>query len=342
MRVDAAVARLNDLRPGSAIIGQAAETRSGNVVLMSVDTVDGMEPDAAKAVKLLRNQTTIDPTEQIVLEDSGGDVTLRAIDLIAPLGRGQRCLVVAPPRSGKTVLLEKIAKRIDADYPDVELLVLLVNERPEEATHFRRLISRGTVYVSTADELNARHVHLTEMVGAHARRLTETGKHVMLIVDSLTRIGRAYNAVQAGGGRTLSGGLDARAMERPKAFFGAARNIEDGGSLTIIATALIDTGSRMDEVIFEEFKGTGNMELVLDRSLADRRVFPAIDVQKSGTRREERILDPVMLKITHLLRKVLMNMKSGEATPLLVKKLEATSSNQEFLRSFRIDDIDDD
>jgi transcription termination factor Rho len=314
------------------VTGKAAIDDQGRPVLVEVSDVDGMDVEAARAIPELRRQTSIDPSDRFVLEDGNGDLTLRVIDLVAPLGKGQRCLVVAPPRSGKTVMLEKIAERISEGYKDTELLVLLVNERPEEATHFKRLIKRGRVYVSTADEPNRRHVHICEMVGARARRLAELGKDVFLIVDSLTRIGRAYNAETSGGGRTLSGGLDARAMERPKAFFGAARNVEGGGSLTIVATALIETGSRMDEVIFEEFKGTGNMELVLDRSLADRRTFPAIDLEKTGTRREERLLDSQTLAAVHLLRKVLMQMRNGEAMPLLIDKLAKTETNMGFLR----------
>ncbi|HVY63168.1 MAG TPA: transcription termination factor Rho, partial [Planctomycetota bacterium] len=265
------------------------------------------------------------------------DISMRVIDLICPVGRGSRALVVAPPRSGKTVLLEKIANRIAAGYPDAALLVLLVNERPEEATAFRRGVTRGEVYYSTVDEPDERHVHIVEVVGARARRLVELGRDVVLLVDSLTRIGRAFNSMTAGG-RTMSGGLDSQAMQRPKAFFGAARKIEGGGSLTIIATALVETGSRMDEVIFEEFKGTGNLELVLDRDLADRRVFPAIDVQRSGTRREERLVSPEILGGMHTLRKVLLKMRSGEATPLLIQKLQTVPTNAEFLQKFALNE----
>jgi transcription termination factor Rho len=331
--IDAGTVRQLDLRPGSEVV-----LTDGRVA-----SVDGMPPERAREVKQLRFLTTIDPTARYVLEGPGaegaaggaGDLTCRAIDLIAPLGKGQRALVVAPPRTGKTILLQKIANRIAAGYPAAALMVLLVNERPEEATDFRRSV-KGQVFYSTADEPDTRHVHLVEMAGARARRLAELGRDVVMLVDSLTRIGRAYNAVIAGQGRTLSGGLDASAMQRPKAFFGSARNIEEGGSLTIVATALIDTGSRMDEVIFEEFKGTGNMELVLDRDLADHRVFPAIDVQKSGTRREERLVPPETLAGMHTLRKVLLKMRPSEATPLLLKKLAETSSNADFLERFRL------
>ncbi len=337
--LDAALVRDLELRPGSEVEAEAAEARGGQGPagprVVRVVAVDGMTPDEARGKPRFKELTTIDPRRWIQLDDGAGDATLRVIDLIAPIARGQRTLVVAPPRSGKTIFLEKIGNRIASGYPDLKLLVLLVNERPEEATHFRRTV-KGEVYYSTADEPNERHVHVTEMVGARARRLAELGKDVVLLVDSLTRIGRGYNAATPGAGRTLSGGLDARAMERPKAFFGAARNIEEGGSLTIVATALIETGSRMDEVIFEEFKGTGNMEIVLDRELADRRVFPAIDVQRSGTRREERIIDPERLKRMHVLRRVLMKMRPLEATQLLVQKLGQTPTNEAFLERFEM------
>jgi transcription termination factor Rho len=326
LAIDAGTVRRLDLRPGSEVAVEGGEVRS----------VDGLAPDAARALRPFKLLTSIDPSERFVLEGEDGDLTLRAIDLITPLGRGQRALVVAPPRTGKTILLQKIAKRIETGYPEVALMVVLVNERPEEATDFRRSVRGGQVLFSTADEPDARHVHLVEMAGARARRLVELGRHVVLLVDSLTRIGRAYNAVTGGVGRTLSGGLDASAMQRPKAFFGSARNVEGGGSLTIIATALVETGSRMDEVIFEEFKGTGNMEIILDRDLADHRVFPAIDVQRSGTRREERLVPPDLLQRMHTLRKVLLKMRPSEATPLLLQKLGATRTNAEFLDRFQL------
>ena len=322
--ISAETVRRLDLRAGSEVVLEAGK----------VLTVDGMDPEKAREIRPFKLLTTIDPVERYVLEGPPeNDLCCRVMDLVCPLGKGSRALVVAPPRSGKTILLEKIANRIALGYPGSELIVLLVNERPEEATHFRRSVTRGQVFFSTVDEPDQRHVHITEVVGARARRLVELGKDVVLLVDSLTRIGRAFNSMQAGG-RTMSGGLDSQAMQRPKAFFGAARKIEGGGSLTIVATALVDTGSRMDEVIFEEFKGTGNLELVLDRDLADRRVFPAIDVQRSGTRREERLVSPEVLGGMHTLRKVLLKMRSSEATPLLLQKLQQIPSNGDFLAKF--------
>jgi transcription termination factor Rho len=330
--IPAELCRTLELRSGSAIEGDCAESQNGAAVVVEVKRIDGMDPEEARGVEPLGRQTSITPKELLVLEDATGDPTLRMIDLISPIGKGQRALVVAPPRSGKTMLLEKIAQRIDRDYPAIDLIVLLVNERPEEATHFRRMVERGTVIVSTADETNERHVHVTELAGARASRLAELGRDVVMIVDSLTRIGRAFNAATAGKGRTLSGGLDARAMERPRSIFGAARNVEGGGSLTIIATALIDTGSRMDEVIFEEFKGTGNMEIVLDRDLAERRIFPAIDIERSGTRREEELLDPYTLAAIHNMRRVLAQQRRSEATPMLLERMKKTENNHAFIQ----------
>ncbi|RME70639.1 MAG: transcription termination factor Rho [Planctomycetota bacterium] len=329
--VPAPLVQRHALRAGSRIEGACTQGRRGERTLVRIDRVDGLEPDEARRIEPLSRQTSITPEQLIVLEDEEGDLTLRAVDLIAPIGRGQRALIVAPPRSGKTVLLEKIARRIDRGYPDIDLIVLLVNERPEEVTHFRRTIERGTVIASSSDEPNERHVQVTELAGARAARLAELGRDVVLMIDSLTRVGRAFNAAITGKGRTLSGGLDTRALERPRAIFGAARNVEGGGSLTIIATALIETGSRMDEVIFEEFKGTGNMELVLDRSLAERRIFPAIDVERSGTRREERLLDPYTLEAIHTLRRVLARAPRNEATALLLERMRQTPDNPAFI-----------
>jgi transcription termination factor Rho len=272
----------------------------------------------------------IDPEERIQLTRSSNDLTLRIIDMLCPIGFGQRGLLVSPPRAGKTTVLQKLAQAVQADYPDVYLIVLLVDERPEEATFMRRATT-GEVAVSTNDRPPESHTRLTEVVLKKARRLVEAGRDVVILMDSLTRLGRAYNLMAKGGGRTLSGGMDSRTLEKPKAFFGGARKIEGGGSLTIIATALIETGSRLDQVIFEEFKGTGNMELVLDRELAEQRIFPAIDVNKSGTRKEEKLLPREFLDKVYLLRRVLTKVPPLQAMDLLATKLGETRTNEEFL-----------
>jgi transcription termination factor Rho len=262
------------------------------------------------------------------------NITGRVIDLIAPFGRGQRALLVASPKSGKTVMMQHIAHAITANYPDVHLMVLLVDERPEEVTEMQRSV-RGEVIASTFDEPAARHVHVAEMVIERAKRLVELKKDVVILLDSITRLARAYNNVVQSSGKVLSGGVDANALQRPKRFFGAARNIEEGGSLTIIATALVDTGSKMDEVIFEEFKGTGNSEVHLSRRLYEKRVFPAIDLSKSGTRREELLLSPEVLQKTRILRSFLFNMDEIESMELIQKKMKATKSNSEFFEEMR-------
>ena len=282
----------------------------------------------------LTELTVIDPDRPIQLVgDDFQDVTLRVIDLVTPIGFGQRALIVAPPRTGKTVILQKLAQAIAHFHPEVNLLVCLIDERPEEATDMRRSVT-GEVYASTNDMTAANHVAMTELVTSRAKRLCEEGKDVVVLIDSLTRLGRAYNIEARGSGRTLSGGLDAKVLEKPKAHFGAARNIEDGGSLTIIATALVDTGSRMDQVIFEEFKGTGNMELVLNRELADRRIWPAIDITSSGTRKEEKLVSEEKLKRMWALRKVITKMKPVEGGELLLDRLHKTQSNDDFLALF--------
>jgi transcription termination factor Rho len=262
-------------------------------------------------------------------------MTTRVIDLLAPIGFGQRYLIVAPPRTGKTVILQKIGASLNTWYPDVDVWVLLINERPEEVTDIRRSI-KGTVIASSLDDPAPNHVAVAEMAFARAQRLVESGRHVVLLVDSLTRMARAYNMEIGSSSKTLSGGLDSRAMEHPKRHFGSARNVEHGGSLTVIATSLVDTGSRMDQVIFEEFKGTGNAELVLSRALADLRIFPAMDISKSGTRKEEKIIPPDILQNTWTLRRVLNKLKPVEAMELLVDKLGATGSNGEFLKHFEV------
>ncbi len=335
------ISRADNLRPGVEIKGWA-ERIKGRMTVVAIETVDGMTPSEASELPLFKQMTSIDPSEQLQLEggvpepgDNGICVNMRIMDLIAPIGRGQRGLITAPPRSGKTILLQHIANRISAHYPDIHLMVLLVDERPEEATHFRRTVD-GEVIASTNDEPADRHTRVAEMTTERAKRLVERGKDVVIVMDSLTRLGRAYNVASKGSGRTMSGGLDSRSMEKPKAFFGAARNVEGGGSLTILATALIETGSRMDEVIFEEFKGTGNMELVLSRELAERRIYPAIDVFRSGTRKEEILLHPEVYRKVTMLRRVLSQMHFVEAMKSLIARLEETTTNADFLASFDV------
>ena len=305
--------------------------------LLDVETVDGLPPAEATKFRPFTSLTSIAPDYHYSVGDLTGDLSLRIIDLLAPVGRGQRGLLVAPPRSGKTMILQAFAKAIEEHYPDVKLMVLLVDERPEEATEWKRTIDPSKVFVSTNDETSKRHTQLCEAVFKRAKRLVEMGEEVFLLVDSLTRIGRAYNNVKGNSGKTMSGGIDSKALEIPKQFFGAARNTETAGSLTILATALIETGSQMDRVIFEEFKGTGNMELVLSRKLADRRIFPAIDIERSGTRKEERLFSLPKLRQMHTLRRVLTRMHFAEAMELLVTKLDDVPTNAEFLKRFEVD-----
>jgi transcription termination factor Rho len=295
-----------------------------------VETFNFEDPEAAKDKILFDNLTPFYPREKINLEYNSDDYSTRVMDLLTPIGKGQRGLIVAPPRTGKTMLLQSIAHSIMANHKEVTLIVLLIDERPEEVTDMERSVE-GEVISSTFDEPPQRHVQVAEMVIEKAKRLVEHQKDVVILLDSITRLARAYNAVVPPSGKVLSGGIDANALQRPKRFFGAARNIEEGGSLTIIATALIDTGSRMDEVIFEEFKGTGNMELMLDRRLVDRRIFPAIDINRSGTRKEELLLVPNDLERIWLLRKVLTPMNTVDSMEFLMDKLRKTSSNREFL-----------
>ena len=334
-----ALSRAYNLRPGVEVEAWAERVK-GRATVVEVLGVDGSTPDEAKALPLFKQLTSVDPTETFVLEggeaedgDNGATYNMRVLDLITPIGRGQRGLITAPPRSGKTILLQQVANRISLAYPDVHLMVLLVDERPEEATHFRRSVD-GEVIASTNDEPADRHTRVTELAIERAKRLVEKGRDVVIVMDSLTRLGRAYNVTVRNSGRTLSGGVDSRTLEKPKAFFGAARKVEDGGSLTILATALIETGSRMDEVIFEEFKGTGNMELVLSRELAERRVWPAIDINRSGTRKEELLLAPETYRKVVLLRRVMSQMHPVEAMQLLMAKMRETKSNEQFLASF--------
>jgi transcription termination factor Rho len=322
------------LLTGDALVGQVRPPKQGEryFSLARVDTVNGLHPDQIRGRKTFDQLTPLYPEGRLSVEQAGPDVTGRVIDLMTPLGRGQRGLIVSPPRTGKTMMLQAIANALTTNHPEVHLIVLLIDERPEEVTDMTRSI-RGEVISSTFDEPASRHVQVAEMVLERAKRLVEAKRDVVLLLDSITRLARAYNAVQPTSGRILSGGLDANALQKPKRFFGSARNVEEGGSLTILATALIDTGSRMDDVIFEEFKGTGNMEINLDRKLADRRVFPAVDLLRSGTRKEELLLSKRELDRTWVLRKVLQQMSPVEAMELLRDKMQKTLSNEEFLSS---------
>ncbi|MDR0259285.1 MAG: transcription termination factor Rho, partial [Comamonas sp.] len=305
--------------------------------LTKLDQVNGLPPEQNKHKMMFENLTPLFPKEQMRLErdiKAEENITGRLIDIIAPIGRGQRALIVAPPKSGKTMMMQSIAHAITANYPDVHMMVLLIDERPEEVTEMQRSV-KGEIIASTFDEPAARHVHVAEMVIERAKRLVEMGQDVVIMLDSITRLARAYNNVVPSSGKVLSGGVDANALQRPKRFFGAARNVEEGGSLTIIATALVDTGSRMDEVIFEEFKGTGNSELHLSRRLYEKRVFPAIELNKSGTRREEMLLAPEILQKTRILRQFMYNMDEIESMELMIKNMKQTKSNVEFFDMMR-------
>ncbi len=323
-----------DLMTGDTISGQVRAPKEGEryFALLKVEAINFENPEVARKRTLFDNLTPLYPEERIQLEHDPEDISTRIMDLLDPIGKGQRGLIVAPPRTGKTVLLQKIANAITANHPEIVLIVLLIDERPEEVTDMQRTV-KGEVISSTFDEPATRHVQVADMVIEKARRLVEYGKDVVILLDSITRLARAHNTVIPHSGKILSGGVDANALQRPKRFFGAARNIEHGGSLTIIGTALIETGSRMDEVIFEEFKGTGNMELVLDRKLADRRIFPSIDLQKSGTRKEELLLDQTTINRTWILRKYLNELNLVEAMEFLVERFSQYKSNKKFLDS---------
>ncbi len=323
-----------DLRTGDTVSGQVRPPKEGEryFALLKVEAVNFENPELIKDKVLFDNLTPLFPNQRFHLETTGDEISMRIMDLITPLGKGQRGLIVSPPRAGKTVLLQKIANSITKNHPEIILIVLLIDERPEEVTDFQRSV-KAEVISSTFDEPATRHVQVAEMVIEKAKRLTEHRRDVVILLDSITRLGRAYNTIVPPSGKVLSGGVDSNALQRPKRFFGAARNIEEGGSLTIIATALIDTGSRMDDVIFEEFKGTGNMELHLDRRLVDKRLFPSIDIFRSGTRREELLLTPTELNKMWILRKVLGTMGVVEAMELLHEKIRETKSNEDFLRS---------
>jgi transcription termination factor Rho len=323
------------LMTGDTVTGQIRLPKPGEryFALGRVDTVNGGAPDSARNRLTFDRLTPLYPEERIKIEVEGDEnISGRVMDLMTPLGKGQRGLIVSPPRTGKTMLLQAIAKAVALNHPESALIVLLIDERPEEVTDMERTV-QGEVVSSTFDEPATRHVQVAEMVMEKAKRLVEAGVDVVLLLDSITRLARAYNTVIPASGRVLSGGLDANALQKPKRFFGTARNVEEGGSLTVLATALIDTGSRMDDVIFEEFKGTGNMEINLDRKLADRRVFPAVDLLRSGTRKEELLLSKKELDRTWVLRKVLQQMSAVEAMELLREKMLKTESNAQFLES---------
>jgi len=320
------------LQPGVLVKG-VASVRNMKRILQRVDTVEGADPIAVARRTHFQNLTATDPTERLVVETRADELVGRVLDLIAPIGLGARGLITSPPKAGKTIMLQRIAQAITANRPDVHLTVLLVDERPEELTDMRRNI-KGEVIGSSNDRPAEEHIHAAEMAMERARRLVEGGKDVVILLDSITRLARAYNKEVESSGRTLTGGVDSRALERPKRLFGAARKAEEGGSLTIIATALIDTGSRMDEVIFEEFKGTGNMEVVLSRQLAERRIFPAIDIGASGTRKEEKLFSAKEIEKIRKLRGALASLKPVEAMERLLKKLSEFETNEEFLSSF--------
>jgi transcription termination factor Rho len=323
-----------DLRTGDTVLGQVRPPKEGEryLALLKVERVNGDDPDKAKHRIAFDNLRPRYPDERIHLEFESGDISMRVMDLMAPIGKGQRGLIVAPPKAGKTILLQKIANAITANHPEVHLIVLLIDERPEEVTDMEENV-RAEVISSTFDEPADRHTQVAEMVLEKAKRLVEHGRDVVILLDSITRLARAYNVTVPHSGKILSGGVDAHALHKPKRFFGSARNIEDGGSLTIVATALVETGSRMDEVIFEEFKGTGNMELVLDRHISDKRIFPAIDINRSGTRKEDLLLDEMELSRVYLLRNFLSDMPPAEAIEFLLGRMRKTKNNKEFLES---------
>jgi len=320
------------LESGVELTGLAvpSERQGAAACLAEIQSVNGGAIEAWSDRTPFKDLVAEDPVDRIRLELEPDELSTRVVDLVAPIGKGQRCLIVAPPKAGKTVLLQKIAKSITANHPEIHLIVLLVDERPEEVTDMRRSV-QGEVVASSSDELARNHLHVAEVALDRARRLVESGGDVVVLLDSITRLSRAYNTEQRGSGRVLSGGIDARTMEKPRRFFGAARNAVDGGSLTVIGTALVDTGSRMDEVIFQDFKGTGNTEILMDRALFDRRIFPAIDISKSGTRKEEKLFTAVEYEKVTLLRRALAQLRPAEAMQLLTQKLGGYKTNEEFL-----------
>ncbi|MGH9318187.1 MAG: transcription termination factor Rho [Thermoanaerobaculia bacterium] len=319
------------LEAGAFITGVGVE--ASRCVVRRVETVEGLEPSVFRQRPAFNELVSIDPHERLKLETEPEEMCGRVVDLLAPIGRGQRCLIVAPPKAGKTTLLKRMAHAVSVNDPDVNVIVLLVDERPEEVTDIRRSV-RGDVIASSSDLSAENHIAVAEIVAERARRLVECGKHAIIFLDSITRMARAYNHMQKGGGKIMSGGIDARTMEKPRRFFGAARNAEGGGSLTIIATALIDTGSRMDEIIFQEFKGTGNTEIMLDRDLFNRRIFPCINIPQSGTRKEEKLYDPEELPRIVKLRRALAAVDKIQAMELVLGRLSKFRTNADFLRSF--------
>ena len=329
------IARDFGLRDGTEMEGLCRDAGNGRRVLVEVTQAGGMPPEQYKQLPHFADLVSISPNEPFQLAKDATEVSLRVIDLIAPIGRGQRGLIVSPPKAGKTTLLEHLGKAIAKNHPETHLILLLIDERPEEVTHFRRAVP-AEVLASSSDSASDSHIKLARLAMERAKRLVETGRHVVILLDSLTRLGRASNREIGPGGRTMSGGVDNRALQFPRQFFGSARNCEGTGSLTILATALVDTGSRMDEVIFQEFKGTGNMELILDRAIADRRIFPAVDVLKSGTRREELLVSPEELQKRHLLRRALSELSTVDATQFLIDKLTKTPSNAAFLSTLAV------
>jgi transcription termination factor Rho len=323
------------LDPGLEIGGTARRTGNGGLEFVGLETVEGQTlEEFRESRRPFSELISIDPNERYQLETEPERLTTRVLDLLSPIGRGQRCLVVAPPKAGKTTLLKDIAHGINRNHPDVYVMVLLVDERPEEVTDFRRSVEKGDVIASSSDESADNHILIAEIVLDRARRLVELKKDVVILCDSITRMSRAYNNEQRGSGKILSGGIDARTMEKPRRFFGAARNAEEWGSLTIVATALVDTGSRMDEVICQEFKGTGNTEIVLDRGLFERRIFPAMNIAQSGTRKEEKLLPPAVLQKVHTLRRALAGTDPMNAMKMLLERLQKFPSNDAFLKSF--------
>jgi len=323
-----------DLKTGDSVGGHIRPPKEGEkyFALLKVEAVNYEDPENCKEKIFFDNLTPLYPKDRIIIETTSDEISTRIMDLLTPLGKGQRALIVAPPYSGKTVLLQKIANAIVKNQPDVILMVLLIDERPEEVTDMQRNV-KGEVVASTFDEPAERHVQIAEMVLEKAKRLVEHKRDVVILLDSITRLARAYNTTIPSSGKVLTGGVDAHALHRPKRFFGAARNIEEGGSLTILATALIETGSKMDEVIYEEFKGTGNMEIVLDRKLADKRTFPSIDINRSGTRKEELLMEEEELQRIWLLRKVLLPMGIHDTMELLIQRMKETKTNAEFIQS---------
>ena len=322
------------LNTGDALQGEVRPPKSSEryLALLKIETINDEPPDNTNSRTSFDDLRPRYPEQRLALEIPGPDLSTRVMDLVSPIGMGQRGLIVSPPKAGKTVLLQRIANSISINHPDVHLMVLLIDERPEEVTDMKKNVD-GDVLSSTFDESAARHTQVAEMVLERAKRLVEQGKDVVILLDSITRLARAFNSTMPHSGKVLSGGVDAKALQKPKRFFGAARNIDQGGSLTIIATALVDTGSRMDEVIFEEFKGTGNMELILDRSISDRRIFPAVDINRSGTRREELLLSQSELNRVYLLRKFFSDMPTAEAIEFLLERMNKTETNQEFMDS---------